>query len=93
VEPVTPLRHDPIPQHQAGSVGPLMRLACTCGWQGGWEATAAAMNARPMPATFAQPLRASWTAWVAFGLGSATVRLKPTNQEGDECGGDVCGSW
>jgi hypothetical protein len=25
VEPVTPLRHDPIPQHQAGSVGPLMR--------------------------------------------------------------------
>jgi hypothetical protein len=29
-------------------------------------------------------------AWLAFGLGSATVRLKPTNQEGDECGGDVC---
>jgi hypothetical protein len=45
VEPVTPLRHDPIPQHQTGSVGPLMRLACTCDWHGGWEVTAAAIHA------------------------------------------------
>jgi hypothetical protein len=35
VEPVTPLRHDPMPRHQAGSVGLLMRLACTCDWHGG----------------------------------------------------------